>query len=294
MWPWYDGIRNGIGAVMCSMNEVNRTYACESKDLLMKLLKTELGFLGMVNPDTKGQKTAAGSITGGLDYGSSAYWSTASLDQMLANGTLSEDRLDDMVIRNVIAWYQVGLDNGKQPQEAGYAEFRDTREEHAQIIRDNGAKSITLLKNKNGALPLSKPRLMSVFGANAGPVMGGPNMQFSFQGSGPTFLGHLGSGSGSSQASLPYLIDPHAALVYRAARDKTMLRWILNDTYVSPATTNTLTELTADETGATASYTAYAEYSDVCLCFINSLSGEGEDRTELYNVAQDDMVCVTI
>lgn len=40
-----------MGAAMCAMNEVNGTGSCESESLLMGLLKTELGFPGMVVPD---------------------------------------------------------------------------------------------------------------------------------------------------------------------------------------------------------------------------------------------------
>lgn len=51
LWAWYDGVYNGMGAVMCAMNEVNGSASCESDDLLMGLLKSELGFPGMVVPD---------------------------------------------------------------------------------------------------------------------------------------------------------------------------------------------------------------------------------------------------
>lgn len=35
---------------------------------------------------------------------------------------------------------------------------------------------------------------------------------------------------------------------------------------------------------------SYATSADVCLVFINALSGEGADRTELYNPDQDDFI----
>ena len=48
LWSWYDIVKNGVGAVMCAMTEVNNTAACEDSDLLMGLLKTEIGFPGML------------------------------------------------------------------------------------------------------------------------------------------------------------------------------------------------------------------------------------------------------
>ncbi|THX57987.1 putative beta-glucosidase D [Aureobasidium pullulans] len=289
LWPWYDIIKAGTGAVMCAMTEVNNTAACEDSSLLMGMLKTDLGFPGMVWPDQNGQKTALGSATGGLDYGSSSTWSTSTIEAFLSNGSLSEARLNDMVIRNVIGYYRANLDNGEQPSKADYDDYVDTMSDHANIIRENGAKSIVLLKN-DGALPLNKPRRMTLFGANAGPVMGGPNLQFTVQGSGPTYQGHLASDSGSAQSSLPYLITPEAALTLRASKEHTNVKWILNDTYSTSSSGNTLVTLSSSETAVDASYAGYAAASDVCLVFINALSGEGADRTELYNEDQDTMV----
>lgn len=289
LWPFYDGVKNGLGAVMCAMTEVNGTASCENSELLMDVLKTELGFPGMVYPDVNGQKTALGSIQGGLDYGSSSTWSTSTLAELLSNGSLTEARLNDMVIRNVIGWYQAGLNNGSQPSLATTDEYRDVRGNHSSLIRENGAKSIVLLKN-NGVLPLNKPRSMAVFGANAGPGIVGPNMAFTVQGSGPTYDGHLATGSGSGQGSLPYLITPNTALTYKASQDGTMIRWLLNDTYSGESSTNTEVTVGNAETGITPSYAGYATNSEVCLVFINALSGEGADRTELYNADQDTMV----
>lgn len=290
LWPFYDGVKNGLGAVMCAMTLVNNTASCENSDLLNGLLKTELGFPGMVYPDVNGQKTALGSVEGGLDYGSSSTWSTSTLNEFLSNGSLSDARLNDMVIRNVIGYYHTGLNNGTQPSLATSSEYRDVRADHAKIIRENGAKSIVLLKNTNNALPLDAPKVMSVFGANAGPGIAGPNTAFSVQGAGPTHDGHLGSGSESGEDSLPYLITPQAALTARASQDGTMVRWLMNDTYASSSTGNSLVVVSNGQTAVTPSYASYASGSDVCLVFINALAGEGADRTELYNIDQDDMI----
>ncbi|KAL1305765.1 hypothetical protein AAFC00_007343 [Neodothiora populina] len=290
LWPFYDGVKAGMGAVMCAMTEVNGSASCENEDLLMGLLKTELGFPGMVYADVGGQKTALGSVTGGLDYGSSSTWSTDILDLMLSNGSLTNNRLDDMVIRNIIAWYYTGLSDGDQPETAESGEYRNVRANHTALIRENGAKSIVLLKNENGALPLKSPMTMSIFGANAGPVMGGPNTAFSITGSGPTFDGHLASGSGSGQVSFPYLITPLAAISSRASQDGTMVNWILNDTYTESSSSGMSLSFGSSTTANAPAISTYADGTEVCLCFINALAGEGEDRTELYNRDQDTLI----
>jgi beta-glucosidase len=239
LWPFYDAVKAGAGAIMCAMNKVNGTLSCENSAILQKLLKTELAFPGMVYPDVNGQSTAFGSANGGLDYGSSSIWSNTTMTAGLANGTLTEARLDDMVIRNVIGAYKVGLDNHKQPSQASAGDkvvSKQMRAQHAQLIRQQGANSMVLLKNTDNALPLKDPGVMAIFGAHAGSVMGGPNAAFSVSGSGPVYQGHLGTGTGSAAASMQYLITPQMSLTFRAAEDGSMIRYILNDTYTSTST----------------------------------------------------------
>lgn len=44
MWPFADAIRAGVGAVMCSYNQINNSYGCQNSHTLNKLVKHELGF----------------------------------------------------------------------------------------------------------------------------------------------------------------------------------------------------------------------------------------------------------
>ncbi|KAE8146051.1 glycosyl hydrolase family 3 N terminal domain-containing protein [Aspergillus avenaceus] len=289
LWPFYDAVKEGLGAVMCAMTKVNGTLSCQNSNLLMGLLKTELGFPGFVYPDANAQQSAQLSAVNGEDYGSSSVWATSTMQALLANGTLTDARLTDMAVRNLMGYYYVGLDDGRQPEQQATNAYVDVRGNHSQLIRANGAKSMALLKNQNHALPLKQPLVMSVFGSHARNAIGGPNSAFSVQGSGPTYDGHLATDSGSGQASLPYLISPEIALTNRAVADGTMMRWVLNDTYSSSGG-STLVMQSTDSTAVTPSYADLATGADVCLVFLNALAGEGADRTELYNDDQDSMV----
>lgn len=289
LWSFYDGVKNGLGAVMCAMTKVNNTLSCENSDILRRLLKNELGFPGMVFPDTMAQQHALASAVNGLDYGSSSLWSTSTMKQFLSNGSLPQAQLNDMAIRNLMAYYHVNLDNGTQPVTADKDAYVDVRANHSKLIRANGAKSLVLLKNTNSALPLKKPHTMSIFGSHAGPATAGPNTEFSVQGSGPTYQGHLATDTGSGQSSYPYLITPQHALTSKAAEDGTMIRWVLNDTY-SGGSGSALVMQGSDSTAVTPSISTYADNQDVCVVFLNALAGEGADRTELYNVDQDNLV----
>ncbi|KAI9644916.1 hypothetical protein NHQ30_006950 [Ciborinia camelliae] len=325
--PFYDGVKNGMGAVMCAMTEVNGTLSCENSDLLMHLLKTELGFPGLVWPDVNGQSGAINSANAGLDYGSSSIWNNATITAGLSNGTLSQARFDDMAIRNVIGYFNANLDNGKQPSYVSSSTYRDVRAKHSAIVRQNGAGSLVLLKNTNNALPLSKPLSMAIFGSHAGPVMAGPNYQFTVDETDMTYDGHLAGGAGSGQISFPYLITPQHALTDQARIDGTMIRWILNNTYTDTVSSgipggsggfggngtaphgmngtapgggmNGTFPMggggggppgLSGGTAITQDISSYATDAEVCLVFINAFSGEGADRTELRNTEQDALV----
>lgn len=343
LWPFVDAVRAGMGAVMCAMNRVNSTLSCENQKLLSGLLKSELGFPGFVLPDVNSQSTAFGSANAGLDFGSSSYWTTAVLEAGIANGSFSDARLDDMVVRNTIGYFYAGLDDGKQPEAAAVTEYRDVRADHAKLIRKVGADSLALLKNNNAAgagLPLNRPRTISIFGAHAGPAMAGPNFAFSVQGSeSDVYQGHLASAVGSGGLSNSYLATPFQALSLRAAQDGSMFRWIMNDTYTetssssgsgsggmgggAPSMGDNSTSSGGGMPGAdssagnasmpdgaggaaggggmnlgslgtgttvTPSIASYASGSEVCMVFINSWSGEGADRSKLYDEDQDTLI----
>ena len=343
LWPFVDAVRAGMGAVMCSMNRVNSTLACENQKLISGLLKSELGFPGFVLPDVNSQSTAFGSANAGLDFGSSSYWTADVLEAGIANGSFSEARLDDMAVRNTIGYFYAGLDDGKQPEAAATTEYRDVRADHAKLIRRVGADSLALLKNSDAAgagLPLKRPRTISIFGAHAGPAVAGPNFAFSVQGTdSDVYQGHLASAVGSGGLSNSYLATPFQALSLRAAQDGFMFQWIMNDTFSdsssssgfggggmgggapsmggndstspgggmsgtgSSAGNNSMSDgadggfggganLGALGTGTTVtpSIANYASDSEVCMVFINSWSGEGGDRSKLYDQDQDTLV----
>ncbi|KAL4969866.1 glycoside hydrolase superfamily [Aspergillus stella-maris] len=233
-WPFADGVHAGMGAMMCAMNSINGTASCEHEHSLTGILKAEFGFPGLVSADVGGQKTAFGSANGGLDYGSSQYWSDATIEAGLKNGTLTEARLDDMAIRNVIGYYYVGLDDGEQPSVVDTSSNGHVQKNHKDLIRQVGAESMVLLKNDASVgvgLPLTEGGSITVFGAHAGWAMSGPNQEFSVMGSdGDVYQGHLTCPTGSGAGSSPYTITPQLALTLRQREAGGMIWWITNDT----------------------------------------------------------------
>ena len=287
--PFYDTVKNGVGAVMCSMNRINGTYGCENQDTLAKHLKAELGFPGFVSPDAGGQKTGIDSANAGLDYGSSSMWSNDTLIAGMANGTFTEDRLNDMVIRNVIGYFRHNQDVN-YPSHAGYTDDVDVRGKHGALAKKYAAESMVLLKNNNNALPLTKAqRVISIFGSHAAPRYVGPNVELSVQsGVSDTMDGHMTQNGGSAMSSNAFIITPFQAFNERAESDGFMLKWWLNNTVVESSGGMMVSDGAGTEISETT--LGIAENSDACIVFINAWAGEGGDRSELANEEQDTYV----
>ena len=84
-------------------------------------------------------------------------------------------------------------------------EHVDVQDDHYKLVRDLGAASAVLLKNKNGALPLGKKdRSIVLVGSGAGPGRSGPN-EFGDQGG--AISGVLAMGWGSGTANFTYLVS---------------------------------------------------------------------------------------
>lgn len=129
----------------------------------------------------------------------------------------------------------------------------DVRGDHAQLIREIGARSTVLLKNVNSALPLTgKEKLTSVFGEDAFQNPDGPN-GCSDRG---CDNGTLGMAWGSGSTNFAYLITPDTA--------------IQNEVISQGGAYESISDNFAlDEAGT------LARRSNVSLVFVNADSGEG-------------------
>ncbi|KAJ5780789.1 CAZyme family GH3 [Penicillium paradoxum] len=263
-WPFMNAVKANVASVMCSYNKLNQTWACESDDLLNKLLKDELGFPGYIMSDWNAQHTNANSALAGLDMtmpGSdfntppgSIFWGTNLVDAV-ANGSVPQSRLDDMATRILAAWYLLDQDQG-YPEvtfsswNGGKASI-DVTADHASVARVVARDSIVLLKNQRHALPLRRPKSLAIIGQDAIANLNGPNACVDRGCNNGTLA--MGWGSGTSE--FPYLIAPFDAIQTRAKKDGTKI-----------------IQSTTDDTTAAASAAAAAE---TAVVFINADSGEG-------------------
>nr|POE59322.1 putative beta-glucosidase e [Quercus suber] len=199
-WPFAESVRAGVGSVMCSYNQVNNSYACQNSKLLNGILKDELGFQGFMQSDWLAQRSGVASALAGLDMtmpGDGLLWQDGKtlwggeLTKAVLNTSVPMERLNDMVLRVVAAWYQLGQDDttrwpsvadGGGPNfsswtndEEGelhhgspnsqdravvnkFVPVRNTTEggDHDALNRQVATEGIVLLKNTDDLLPLSR------------------------------------------------------------------------------------------------------------------------------------------
>ncbi|KAF8864379.1 glycoside hydrolase [Acephala macrosclerotiorum] len=199
LWPFADVVKAGTTSVMCSYNRFNGTYACENDELLNGILKDELGFEGYVMSDSFAVQSGAKSANAGLDMnmpgpltevditiGRSYFGS--SIAEAVNNGSVSVERLDDMVRRIMTPYYLLDRDKNYPTTDLsavfvlmaqhGYTldysiPARDVQANHASIIRELEAAGTVLLKNANSTLLLKYPIVIGVFGNDAADLTDG-------------------------------------------------------------------------------------------------------------------------
>ncbi|KAL2826289.1 glycoside hydrolase superfamily [Aspergillus cavernicola] len=265
LWPFYNAVRANVASIMCSYNKVNGSWACENDGILNDLLKGQLGFKGYVLSDWNAQHSTVESANTGLDMtmpGSdfnsppgSIYWGD-NLAAAITNGSVAQERLDDMVTRILASWYLVGQDQGHPPVafnswNGGAASVNATTPAHGDISRAVARDSIILLKNTNHSLPLGEPASLAIIGSDAIVNPDGANACVDRG----CNVGTLAQGWGSGTAEFPYLVAPLDAIEEKLAG----------------AGTNIITS-TTDDAPAGAEAAAAAE---TAIVFITSDSGEG-------------------
>jgi beta-glucosidase len=164
------------GAIMCSYNHVNGTYACENKWLLTDVLRRDWGWKGYVMSDWGATHSTVAAANAGLEQDSGYPFDKqpyfgAPLKEAVARGEVSEARLDEMARRILRAMFAHGLVD--HPVKEGVPiDFAA----HAAITRADTEEGIVLLKNAIGILPLSSNvRRIAVIGGHAdkGVLAGG-------------------------------------------------------------------------------------------------------------------------
>ena len=251
-------------AIMSSYNLVNGTYTSESNDLLTKVLRQDWGFKGFVMTDWFGGKDPVAQMKAGNNLimpGGPAQ--IKAIVDAVKSGQLSEEVLDrnvegilNVVLHTITATGYVGSNDGNLKA-------------HAQIARDAAAQSMVLLKNNNGALPISnKAATIALFGNHGYDLIAG--------------------GTGSGDVNKPYAISLADGLINAGYKTDNDLAQLYKGFLVDYAAKHPKKPLLAEIMNPSPFAPEYkfdatnvgqkADADDMAIIYIGRNAGEGNDR----------------
>jgi beta-glucosidase len=195
--PFERGIREGAMTIMLNSGEINGLPVHANKYLITELLKGELGFSGFVLTDWQDieylhrrhriaethKEAVKIAINAGIDMSMVPHnFNFADhLVELVREGEVPMSRIDDAVTRILRVKHLLGLFDIPYTLAEDYPEFASER--FAEKAYRTAAESITLLKNKEGILPLPGSARILVGGPAADrmrPLNGG--WSYSWQG----------------------------------------------------------------------------------------------------------------
>ncbi len=167
MPPFAAAVDAGVASIMSAFNEINGTPATANRYTIDKILRGELGFNGFIVSDwtsiteminhglaRDAADAAQQAIRAGVDMDMCSFSYRDHLDDMVKNGSLSKEIVDRAVRRVLRAKFDLGLFDNPYADPA--LETKVTlADEHRTAARRVAAKSMVLLKNENGLLPLA-------------------------------------------------------------------------------------------------------------------------------------------
>ena len=177
--PFRAAAEAGAGSFMCSFNEINGVPASADK-YLYDLLYGEWGFDGIVVSDwgsiremvvhgySRDRKQAAEqAINAGVTIDMESRCYTEYLEELVAEGAVSEATVDNAVRRVLMQKFRMGLfdDPFRYCDDPAREQREVLSEANLEVSRDMARKSIVLLRNEGGLLPLTAaPRTIAVVG----------------------------------------------------------------------------------------------------------------------------------
>jgi beta-glucosidase len=179
--PFREAVKAGVKTVMVNSGEINGIPVHASKYLLTDVLRNELGFKGLVVSDWQDvirlhvwhhvaatpKDAVLMSVDAGLDMSMVPlnYSFFTLLKELVQKGRVSEERINQSVRRILQLKADVGLFKNPyaEPETAG----NFGRPEYRQVALEAAEESLTLLKNADFVLPLSKAGKVLVTGPAA-------------------------------------------------------------------------------------------------------------------------------
>ncbi len=176
-----DAIKAGASTIMINSGEINGTPVHASKYLLTDVLRTELGFQGLIVTDWEDiirlhtrhdvaatpEQAVAIAINAGIDMSMvpADFSFYDLLIEAVKKGDVPMSRIDDAVRRILTLKMKLGLFDNPYPEPEAAANFG--KPAYQTLALNAAHEAMTLLKNENNILPLSKNMKVLVAGPGA-------------------------------------------------------------------------------------------------------------------------------
>ena len=179
--PFRAAIDAGIKSVMVNSGDINGVPVHASREILIDLLRDELGFKGVVVSDWEDiiklnsvhrvARTRRDAVRMALDAGidmSMVPTNTSFIDDVLSlvhSGEITEKRIDESVRRILRMKIELGIfeSPGADPVRLAKADSPESR----AVSRQAAEEAVTLVKNQRGLLPLKKGTRILLTGPGA-------------------------------------------------------------------------------------------------------------------------------
>jgi beta-glucosidase len=176
-----EAVKAGSSTIMINSGEINGEPVHASKYLLTDVLRKELGFQGVIVTDWEDIKrlhdrhnvaatprdAVAMAVNAGIDMSMvpSDFSFYDLLIEAVKKGEVPMSRIDDAVKRILVLKYKTGLFDNPYPEPAAKNNFG--KAEYQTMALQAAHEAMTLLKNQNNVLPLSKNTKVLIAGPSA-------------------------------------------------------------------------------------------------------------------------------
>ncbi|RZJ97017.1 MAG: beta-glucosidase, partial [Brevundimonas sp.] len=188
--PFKAALDAGALSVMSAFNDLNGVPTSGNKWLLTDVLHGEWGFAGFVVSDytseqelvahgyaADGRDAARLALMAGVDMSMKSGLYLKHIPELVQSGDVPIERVDQAVRRVLMTKAALGLfDNPYRGADVRTERRVTGSREHLDLAREAGRKSIVMLKNDGGVLPLPKTgkriALIGPFGADRADIFG--------------------------------------------------------------------------------------------------------------------------
>ena len=177
--PFEAGVKAGAATLMSSFNNISGTPGSANRYTMTDVLKEKWGHDGFIVADWNavvqlinqgmaedGKAAAMYAINAGLDMDMVDNLYMQYLEDLVAEGKVSEDRIDDAVRRVLTLKFRLGLFDNPYTEEKPESE-RILLPRSLEIAEQAAIESMVLLKNDSGILPLSADLKIALIGPMA-------------------------------------------------------------------------------------------------------------------------------